>query len=100
MKNQILEKEGIIQEDPDIKLGNDLKEMELLMKSLQKIVDENDQIMSLPDNQEEFFLYNNLNNQSFANNDLHDIFNYNVSYNKIYSSNKLDEKVSNTLLNI
>lgn len=87
-----------IEEDLDLKLENDLKEMEMLMLSLNKILNENDHVMSIPDNQEEFFLYNNLNNQSFANNDPNNKFNCKINYNKIYSSIKLEGQVSISFL--
>jgi hypothetical protein len=64
-KNDI-EESSKIEEDPDIKLERDLKEMETLMISLKDVLNENDQILSMPDNQEEFFFYNHINNQSFA----------------------------------
>jgi len=51
--------------------------MEVLMQSLQMILDENDHVLSIPDNQEEFFHYNNHNNQSFANNVDYDFYNMN-----------------------
>jgi len=87
----------IIKEDPDIKLENNLKEMEDLMQSLQKILDENTHVMSIPDNQEEFLLYNHINNQSFTNNDPNNKVNYDVNYNKIYFINKLEKQVINYL---
>lgn len=67
--------EYTVTEDPDIKLEKDLREMENLMESLISILQENQNIMSIPDNQEEFFVYNNINNQSFANQD-----NYNMPF--------------------
>lgn len=51
--------------------------MEILMQSLQNILDENDQVLSIPDNQEEFFFYNNINNQSFAKNADYDFYQMN-----------------------
>jgi hypothetical protein len=57
-------------------LQRDLKDMKLLMQSLQNFVNENKNIIAIPDNQEDFNFYN-LNNQSFANNDP---YNYQYQY--------------------
>lgn len=69
--------------------------MEFLMQSLNKIVDENDHVMSIPDNQEEFLLLDNFdNNQKFTNNDPNKVLNFKINYDKIYSSRILNEQVS------
>jgi hypothetical protein len=74
-------------------LQRDLKDMKLLMQSLQNFVNENRNIMAIPDNQDDFNFVNNLNNQSFANNDP-----YNYQYQNFYPLSKSNSNSNNYIM--